>query len=252
MVTWLHVFEKAHSNGLGEKGLDSSSKGDQGASYWNRLCEKWWGPEISSQFLAYRKCSHGDITSNGHNSGGISEDRWHPGCPLPYLLGSGIPLLKRERFEDRFFSFTFACPVTILVPDLFFPPQIEHNYWIQWSLLGVETGVRRYLGGKFNAWTMILHFFTNVGSLDTAGAFEQMALSSPDFTKGNWSGRDWGTYSRLIPEEWLRAPEEWLRAQDTASQDRGPRRAQGILGGGGSFFTCILVGILSLPTGSGC
>lgn len=60
------------------------------------------------------------------------------------------------------------------------------NYWIQWSLLGVEIGRRKYLGGKFNAWTIILHFFTNTGSLDKAGAFEQMALSSPDFTKGNW------------------------------------------------------------------
>lgn len=152
MVTWLYVFEKAHSNGHGEKGLDSSSKGGQGVSYWNRLCEKRWGPKISSQFLAYRKCSHGDITSNGHNSGGISDDRWHPGCPLPYLLGSGIPLLKRERFEDRFFSFTFACPVTILVPDFFFPLRLsviiefsgvylgwrqeQESIWVANSMLG--------------------------------------------------------------------------------------------------------------------
>ena len=49
----------------------------------------------------------------------------------------------------------------------------------------MEIGRRKYLGGKFNAWTMILHFFTNTGSLVKAGAFEQMALSSPHFTKGN-------------------------------------------------------------------
>ena len=85
-----------------------SSKGDQGAGYWNHLCEKREGPEISSQCLAYRKCSRGDITSNGHDSGGISDDRWHPGCPLAYLLGSGIPLLMRERFEEEFFSFLFC------------------------------------------------------------------------------------------------------------------------------------------------
>ena len=68
------MFEKAHSNVHGEKGSDSS-KGGQGAGYWNHLCEKREGPEISSQCLAYRKCSRGDITSNGHDSGGISDDR---------------------------------------------------------------------------------------------------------------------------------------------------------------------------------